>query len=81
MRASGSGDGDGLAGGFAPGNTSKPLYAFRSHEDILLLVAGGTGLYSMVMPTWCAGPHRNRYVTKKIELEAYCEVSFPQQPA
>ncbi len=69
-----------LAGGFAPNDEeSGPLHAFRSHEDILVMVAGGTGLYSMVMPTWCAGPHRNRYVTRKVELDAYCEVSFPSR--
>jgi hypothetical protein len=64
-----------LAGGFAPkGEDRGPVHAFRSHEDILVLVAGGTGLYSMVMPTWCAGPHVNRFVTRKIELDVYCEV-------
>jgi hypothetical protein len=64
-----------LAGGFAPkGDDRGPLHSFRSHEDILVLVGGGTGLYSMVMPTWCAGPHVNRFVTRKIELDVYCEV-------
>jgi hypothetical protein len=66
-----------LAGGFAPkGDEARAMPAFRSHEDILVLVAGGTGLYSMVMPTWCAGPHANRFVTQRIELDAFCEVSF-----
>ena len=67
-----------VAGGFAPkGTEARLLPAFRSHEDILVLVAGGTGLYSMVMPTWCAGPHVNRFVTQRVELDDYCEVSFP----
>jgi len=66
-----------LAGGFAPkGEEVRAMPAFRSHEDILLLVAGGTGLYSMVMPTWCAGPHANRFVTQQVELDAFCEVRF-----
>ena len=69
-----------LCGGFAPkGDDAGPVHAFASPEDILVLVAGGPGLYSMVMPTWCAGPHVNRFVTKKIELDAYCEVPFPGQ--
>jgi hypothetical protein len=66
-----------LTGGFAPpAEVCTPINAFRSADDILLLVAGGTGLYSMVMPTWCAGPHVNRYVTKRVELDAWCEVPW-----
>ena len=71
-----------IGGGFAPkGDDKGPLHSFRSYEDILVLVAGGTGLYSMVMPTWCAGPHVNRFVSKKIELDIYCEVTFPSSSA
>jgi len=66
-----------VAGGFAPkGDDRGPIHAFRTHEDILVLVAGGTGLYSMVMPTWCAGPHVNRFVSKTVEMNAFCEVTF-----
>ncbi|MCP5180252.1 MAG: hypothetical protein H6994_10245 [Pseudomonadales bacterium] len=64
------------AGGFAPrGEDRGPVHAFRSHEDILVLVAGGSGLYSMVMPTWCAGPHVNRFVTRPVLLNAFCEIA------
>lgn len=71
-----------IGGGFAPKGADKgPIHSFRTHEDILVLVAGGTGLYSMVMPTWCAGPHVNRFVSKKIELDVYCEVTFPASSA
>jgi hypothetical protein len=67
-----------LAGGFAPkGAHQGPVHAFRDQRDILVLVAGGTGLYSMVMPTWCAGPHVNRFVTRKVELNAFCEITLP----
>ena len=67
-----------IGGGFAPkGEDRGPIHAFRAPEDILVLVAGGTGLYSMVMPTWCAGPHVNRSVSKKVTLDVFCEVSFP----
>lgn len=63
---------------FAPGRaadgdqTARPCFA--SAEDILVIVAGGNGLYSMVMPSWCAGPHRNRAVSVKVETGQFCEV-------
>jgi hypothetical protein len=41
---------------------------------ILVLQAGGSGLYSMVMPSWCAGAHRNGIVHAEIELDQACEV-------
>lgn len=63
-----------FAPAFAGRVKEDPVPAFRGPEDILLLVAGGTGLYSMVMPTWCAGPHCNRAVTREIELDQVCEV-------
>ena len=64
-----------LAGGFAPSAAAEERYnAFNQPEDVLLLVAGGSGLYSMVMPTWCAGPHVNRAVSMTVELDQYCEV-------
>jgi hypothetical protein len=47
---------------------------FRSPDDIVIVHAGGSGLYSMVMPSWCAGPHQNRAVTQPIELNPACEV-------
>ncbi|MFK7914775.1 MAG: hypothetical protein AB8B93_12740 [Pseudomonadales bacterium] len=63
---------------FAPAFTAKiksdPVPAFADPADIIVLVAGGTGLYSMVMPSWCAGPHRNRAVTQRIELDQSCEI-------
>ncbi|MGA1372488.1 MAG: hypothetical protein ACO3Z6_12875 [Pseudomonadales bacterium] len=67
-----------LAGGFAPpASVTGDVLAFRAPSDILLLVAGGTGLYSMVFPTWCAGPHVNRFVTKEVMIDAFCEIPLP----
>jgi len=40
----------------------------------LVLVAGGSGLYSMVMPSWCAGGHRNEAVSQAIVLDLFCEI-------
>ncbi len=48
--------------------------AVRDPSKILLLTAGGTGLYTMVMPSWCAGPHGNVAVHAEIELNQYCEL-------
>ena len=48
--------------------------AFADPADILVLVAGGVGLYSMVMPSWSAGAHRNSPVSVAVELEQFCEI-------
>jgi hypothetical protein len=56
------------------GDDADFLRCFRRPEDILVIQAGGGGLYSMVMPSWCAGPHANRAVTKLIDLNPSCEI-------
>lgn len=63
-----------LAGSFGAGldDDDRERHAFHAAEDLLVLVAGGSGLYSMVMPSWCAGPHRNRAVCEPIETDAFC---------
>ena len=48
--------------------------AVRDPDKILVVVAGGPGLYSMIMPSWCAGPHRNSFVHAEVELNQFCEV-------
>ncbi len=50
------------------------LPAVRNPANIQVLVAGGPGLYSMVMPSWCAGPHGNIAVHQLIETAQYCEL-------
>lgn len=59
----------------------EAVHAVREAENILLLVAGGPGLYSMVMPSWCAGPHGNRAVNEEIEMNAYCELPLAASTA
>ena len=49
-------------------------YAFSGPEQILILMAGGGGLYSMVMPSWCAGANRNSPSSVVVESEFFCEV-------
>jgi hypothetical protein len=46
--------------------------AFASADDALVVAAGGAGLYSYVFPTWCAGAHRSRAVTRPVEIGQAC---------
>lgn len=48
--------------------------AVRNPKNIHLVMAGGSGLYTMVMPSWCAGAHGNIAVHAEIELEQFCEI-------
>jgi hypothetical protein len=50
--------------------------AFRSPDDVLVVAAGGAGLYSSVFPTWCAGVHRNRAVSVTVEVDQACDVPW-----
>jgi hypothetical protein len=47
---------------------------FTDADDVLVLVAGGGGLYSVALPSWCAGPHKNRAVTVEVEMDQACEI-------
>ncbi|MEM7219673.1 MAG: hypothetical protein AAF515_14990 [Pseudomonadota bacterium] len=58
----------------AHGDPDDGCAAFRDPDQILVMMAGGSGLYSMVMPSWCAGAHQNSAVTKRIDLNPFCEV-------
>ena len=50
--------------------------AFESVGDVLLVAAGGSGLYSYVFPTWCAGANRNRAVTRPIDIGQACAIPW-----
>lgn len=54
--------------------TEDLIPAVREPRNIHLLVAGGPGLYSMVMPSWCAGPHGNIAVHQAIDIAQFCEL-------
>ena len=62
-----------LSPGFAPSQAGVRK-AFRSPEQLLILMAGGSGLYSMVMPSWCAGTHRNSPSSSLVDFEFACEI-------
>ncbi|MEQ8233070.1 MAG: hypothetical protein RLW61_12465 [Gammaproteobacteria bacterium] len=51
-----------------------PVPAVRDASNVHVLVAGAPGLYSMVMPSWCAGPHGNRAVHAPVALDQACEL-------
>ena len=59
------------------------LQVLKDPSRIIVFQAGGSGLYTMVMPSWCAGPHQNSIVHAEIELDQACEVpgmgDSPQQ--
>ncbi len=61
------------------GDEEERLYAFREAADILVVVAGGSGLYSAVMPSWSAGPHCNRYVSRRISFGDSCAIPAKAQ--
>lgn len=64
----------------AADDSDRPLRAFQSPDDILVIAGGGSGLYSMVVPSWGAGPHANPAVTKRIDLNQACEVPAVRLP-
>jgi hypothetical protein len=60
---------------FARGGADDDLvHCFRDPADILIVHAGGGGLYSMVCHSWCAGPHTNRAVSQRVDLNPACEI-------
>ncbi len=70
-----SADHNRYAGGFAGRlHEEKEYCAFAEPVNLLVLVAGGSGLYTMVMPSWGGGHHQNKAVSKVVELDQYCEI-------
>ena len=57
-------------GGLATGSR----HCFATPDDVLVLVAGGGGLYSVAIPSWCAGAHRNRAVTREVAIGQACDL-------
>ena len=55
---------------------AKFLPAIKSANQIMLVVAGGMGTYSMVMPSWAYAPHGNLPVMEKIEVYPKCDIPF-----
>jgi len=67
--------GNKFAAWLATADASESTYrAFPSPDHLLLMMAGGSGLYSMVMPSWSAGAHRNSPVSVAIDTDQFCEI-------
>lgn len=45
-----------------------------SPDQLVVLVAGGGGVYSLVAPSWGRGPHLNTHVSTEIKYGEVCEV-------
>jgi len=58
------------------GNDDDVIPAVRSPDDIVLVVAGGSGLYSAVFPSWAAGAHRNTVVHEVVVTGEACELPW-----
>lgn len=48
--------------------------AFADPKNILVMVAGGSGLYSMVMPNWGGAANQNAAVSVKVDTDFFCEI-------
>ncbi len=59
---------------FVRANDEDTVAAVRKPEDVVILVAGGAGLYSHVLPSWAAGAHRNVAVHAPIITDLVCEI-------
>ena len=58
--------------GPATPTTSSPT--LPSPDHVLVLVAGGGGLYSSVFPSWSAGAHANPILHERIETDQACAI-------
>ncbi len=52
------------------------VHAVRRPDDIVVFVAGGSGLYSAVFPSWAAGAHRNTVVREAVVTGESCELPW-----
>lgn len=58
------------------GDDDDELRALRRSEDAIVFVAGGSGLYSSVFPSWAAGAHHNPVVSEPVVTDEACEIPF-----
>jgi hypothetical protein len=56
------------------GEESDLLPSVATPSNVLVLMAGGAGLYSTVFPSWGTGKHGNRWVCERVEIGQACEV-------
>jgi hypothetical protein len=68
-------------GGIEPGEDDTELIPNRTPNDVIVVVAGGRGYYSAVMPSWGNGPHGNHAVSARIDYVLACDVPGVALPA
>lgn len=56
------------------GDPDDVLHALPSADHVLVLVAGGGGLYSTVFPSWSAGAHLNPILHELVDTDQACEI-------
>lgn len=56
------------------GDDDDELSAVPSGDQILVLVAGGGGLYSSVFPSWSAGAHANPILHQVVDQDQACAI-------
>ena len=61
-------------GRFSEAADEDLIHVLKDPSRILVLQAGGSGLYTMVMASWWAGPHLYAIVDSEIELDQACEI-------
>ena len=59
-----------------PGDDDDEVHAVPTPAQILVLVAGGGGLYSAVFPSWSAGAHANPIIHERIEVDQSCDITL-----
>ena len=64
------------AGFLRPGPDDDIIHAVRDPGDIVVFVAGGSGLYSAVFPSWAAGAHQNPVVHELVVTGESCEIPW-----
>ncbi|MCB2046839.1 MAG: hypothetical protein KDE32_01280 [Novosphingobium sp.] len=57
-----------------PEDPDRFIPTIKIRENLLLLVAGGSGVYTTVMTSWGGGPHQNAHASREIVFTDACEV-------
>jgi hypothetical protein len=65
-----------LRGGPPPKEPDAFVPAISGPDKLLILVAGGPGIYSTVMTPWGGGPHSTARVSREIVFHDACEVQL-----
>ena len=65
-----------LFAGSPPKDPDVLIPAISGADKLLILVAGGPGIYSTVMVPWGGGPHCNAHVSKEIVFSDACELGL-----